>query len=103
VNEGEKNLSEKDNNKTSHVQVTLRRVHPPIVIVEKAISFKYSECVSVAFRYAVYNAHTPYCYLWPAPLYNIFSTLSHKGTIFEKKIIEHKLLSEMFLILRRNE
>jgi len=37
------------------------------------------ECVFVAL-------HVPYCHLWPAPLYNIFSThYLIKGTIFEKK------------------
>jgi hypothetical protein len=34
---------------------------------------------------ALGNAHAPYYHMWPAPLYNIFFTLSHKGTIFEKK------------------
>ena len=49
----------------------------------------------------------------PGPLYNIFFfTLSHKRHDFRKKVTEHKmcgflfyleLLSEIFLILRRNE
>ena len=42
-------------------------------------------------RYPTCNAHAPYCYLWPAPLYNIFPHYLIKGTIFEKKVIEQKL------------
>ena len=53
--------------------------------------------------------NAPYCQLCPAPLYNIFSTLSHKLHDFRKQFIEHKMyvssfstnLSEIFLILRR--
>jgi len=37
------------------------------------------------------NAHAPYCHLCPAPLYNIFSTLSHKRHDFRKKVIEHEM------------
>jgi len=29
--------------------------------------------------------HAPYGHLWPAPLYNIFSTLSHKRHDFRAK------------------
>ena len=73
-----------------------------------------SECVCLLSSHPACNAHAPYCYLWPARLYGIFPLYSINGTIFEKKkktIIEHKicvgfsikLLSETFLILRRNE
>ena len=36
------------------------------------------------------NAHAPYCRLWPARLYNIFPHYLINGTIFEKKVTEHK-------------
>jgi hypothetical protein len=32
-----------------------------------------------------------YCHLWPAPLYHIFSTLSHKRHDFREKVTEHKM------------
>ena len=37
------------------------------------------------------NAHVPYCHLWPASLHNIFPHYLINGTIFEKKVIEHKM------------
>jgi hypothetical protein len=42
-------------------------------------------------RYPACNAYAPYCYLWPAPLYRTFSTLSHKRHDFLKNVIEHKM------------
>jgi hypothetical protein len=36
-------------------------------------------------RYPACNAHAPYCYLWPARLYNIFPHYLKKGTIFGQK------------------
>ena len=67
--------------------------------------------VSVAFSYPACNAHTPYCHLWPALLYDIFPHNFINGTILEKKLPKTKcvfwfslqLLSETFLILRRDE
>jgi hypothetical protein len=64
-----------------------------------------------SLRYPACKAHAPCCRLWPAWLYNIFSTLSPKGHGFRKNLIEHKMcvlifstiLSETFLILRRIE
>ena len=55
------------------------------------------------------NAHAPYCHLRSVRLYNIFPHYLTNGTIFEKKVIEHKsvirlsLQLETFLILRRTE
>ena len=43
------------------------------------------------FRCPVRNTHAPYCHLCPAPLYNIFPTLSHKMHDFREKVTEHKL------------
>jgi hypothetical protein len=64
-----------------------------------------------SLRYPTCNEHAPYCHLWPAPLYNIFPHYLINGTIFEKTLLNTKcafwfslqLLSETFLILRRNE
>jgi len=46
--------------------------------------------------YPARNAHAPYRHLWPVPLYNIFLHYLINGTIFEKKIIEHKLYVLIF-------
>ena len=90
--------------------VTLRSVHVTIIVVEKKY---YIFCVGVCSllsrtqsAYAVL-----YCHLCPAPLHNIFLTLSHKRHDFRKKVTEHKMcvlifstiLCETFLILRRNQ
>jgi len=69
-----------------------------------------------SLRYPACNAHAPFCLLWPAPLCRLFffSTLSHKRHDFRKKknkLLNTKcvfwfslqILSETFLILRRNE
>jgi hypothetical protein len=62
--------------------------------------------------YPTCNSHAQYCHLWPAPLYNIFPHYLINGTIFRKKKLLNtkcvfwlplQLLSETFLILRRNE
>ena len=71
-------------------------------------------CVCVcSLRYPACNAHTLYCHLRPAPLCHIFPLYLTNSTIFERKKtllnIKYvfwfclKLLSETFLILRRNE
>jgi hypothetical protein len=60
--------------------------------------------------YPVYTVLAPYCHLWPVWLYCSFPNLVN-GTIFEKKVIVHKMrififatfFSEAFLILRRTE
>jgi len=50
-----------------------------------------------SLRYPAYNAHAPYFHLWPARLYNIFSTLSHKWDDFrKKKNREHKMCVLIF-------
>jgi len=63
-------------------------------------------------RYLACNVHVPYCHLWPVQLYSIFPHYLINGTIFKKKVIEHKmcvcvfslqLLCGKFLILRRIE
>jgi hypothetical protein len=62
-------------------------------------------------KYAAFNAHAPYCHLWPAPLYNIFPHYLINDTALDKKLLNTKCvfrlplqrLSETFLILRRTE
>jgi len=51
----------------------------------KAKIITYSEWVSVALGIENTIRNAPYCHLWPAPLYDIFSTLSHKRYDFRKK------------------
>ena len=66
-----------------------------------------------SLRYPSCNAHAPYCYPRPASLYNIFHFTSKNGMNFEKKKTTPlftkcvfwfplKLLSQTFLVLRRN-
>ena len=71
-----------------------------------------SVCVCVCgLRYPGCNAHALYCRLWPVRLYYIFPHYPINGTIFRKKVIEHKMrvliisttLSETFLIVGRTE
>jgi len=38
-----------------------------------------------SLRYSTWNAHAPYCRLWPTRLYNFFFTLSQKWHNFQKK------------------
>jgi hypothetical protein len=73
----------------------------------KAVSCTYSECVSVALIINMQSTcPVPYCHVWPLPL---FSTLSHKGHFFKKKMFLNKkcvffslqLVSLTFLTLRR--
>jgi len=61
-----------------------------------------------SFGYLARNARAPNCHLWPSRLCNIFLHYLINGTIFEKKVTEHKtcvlilytILSETFLILK---
>jgi len=91
--------------------VTLRRVGATIVAVEEQwILHILSVCVRI-LRHPEYNAHAPYCHLWSARPYNIFTHYLIKDTIFEKKVVEHKTcvfsflqcLPATFLILRGTE
>ena len=93
---------------------TWRGVRATIVAVEKQwVLHNLSVCIC-SLNYPVCNAHTPYCHLWPAPLYNVFPHFFLNGTTFgKKKVTEHKMCvlifstsffsSETFLILRINE
>jgi hypothetical protein len=59
--------------------------------------------------YPICIVHAPYCYMWPARLYNIFPHYHINGTIFEKLLnikyefwFSQQLVSETFLIPGRN-
>ena len=57
----------------------------------KALSISQSECIC-SLRCPACTAHAPYCHLWPVPLLQYFSTLSHKWNDFRlKKVFEHKM------------
>ena len=99
--------------KTGNVRmnVTLRRVRATIVAVGKLISITCPEFLFVALviQHAMRLRHVV---MWPARLYNIFFTLSHKPHDFRKRNLLNmrcvlwfslQLLSETYLILRRNE
>jgi len=78
--------------------VILRRVRITIVAVEKQeVLHKLSVCIC-CLRYPVWNAHAPYCQLWPAPFYKISPHFPINGTIFEgkKKITQHKMCVLIF-------
>jgi len=48
-----------------------------------------------SLSYPTCNAHAPYFYLWPAPIYSAFAHYLINGTIL-KKIIEHKMCVLIF-------
>ena len=81
----------------------------PSLLQWKTMNIAQPECVYCNLRYPECNVHAPCCHLGPAPLCNTFSTLSQSGfrkNFTEKKVlvlISLQLLSEVFLILRRNE
>jgi hypothetical protein len=60
-----------------------------------------------SLRYPAWNAHAPYCHLWPVRLYPICPHYPTNGMIFGKKFLSLKcvfwfslhILSETFLIL----
>jgi len=63
-----------------------------------------------SLRYPACNAHATYCYLWPAPLYDVSQLYLTKGAVFVKKLSKIKWVSiffttlkETFLTLRKTE
>ena len=91
--------------------VTLRHVPATIVAVEKQRLLLILNACVCSLSYLACNAHVPYCHPWPAPLYCIFPHCVISDTIIENKLLNIKcvflfslqLLSEAFIILRRNE
>jgi hypothetical protein len=75
-----------------------------------AVSITYNVSMSVALGIQ-HAMRAPNCHLWPFRLYNIILHYLINGTIFEKKVTEHKtcvlilsaILSETILILKINE
>jgi hypothetical protein len=43
-----------------------------------------------SLRYPPWNAHAPYCHLWPVRLYNIFPRYLINGKVFDKKLLNTK-------------
>jgi len=91
--------------------VTLRRVRATIVAVEKQrVLLNLNACICSGGCLAC-NARAPYCHIWPALLYSIFPHYVISDTIIANKLLNIKcvflfslqLLSETFLIRRRNE
>ena len=79
------------------------------VQINQKVAFCWSS-ITNSLRYSACHAHAPYCRLWPAPLYNIFPHYLINGTIFGINLLNTKCafwfsicLSQIFLILRRNE
>ena len=89
----------------------LRHLWPvqPLLQWRRKTYYAFWVCVC-GLRYPACNAHTPYCHLWQARFYDMFSTLSHKWYNYRKRNLEHTVFwlpldiffSETFLILRRN-
>jgi len=51
----------------------------------------FTTCACIcSLRYPACNAHAPYCHLWPAPFYNIFTHCLINGTTSEKTLLNIK-------------
>jgi hypothetical protein len=70
--------------------VTLRSVRAAIVGEEEQRALHNLRVCMCSLRYPAFNAHAPYCHLWPAPLYSTFLHSLPNGTIFEKKLLNIK-------------
>ena len=75
---------------------TLGGVPVTIVLAEKQLELHILSVCFVALRiqHAMRMRHIVMC--WPALLYNIFPTLSHKWYDFRKKVTEHKMCVLIF-------
>ena len=71
-----------------YVKLNIQERSPNHFCCGKATSVTYPGCVC-SFSDSACNAHTPYCCLWPDPLYNIFPHYFIKGTILGGGVIEH--------------
>ena len=77
-------------------RVILKLILQPLLRGKSNKYYIFWVCVC-SLKYPACNAHAPYCHLWPAPLYSIFTAYLINGAIFEKKkVIEQKYLSWFF-------
>jgi len=74
------------------------RVFVTIFAVEKQQVLNIMSVCVCSLIYPTCNKHAPHCHLWPAPVYHIFSTLSHEWRDFRKKVTEHKMCVLIFSI-----
>jgi hypothetical protein len=92
--------------------VTMRHIHATTVAVENNKYYTFQKC-ECSLRYPACQAHVPYCHLWPDRLYSMFTHLINGNFFFGGggELLNIKcvfwfylqLMSETFLILRRNE
>jgi len=68
-----------------YYNVTLRRIRATIVAVEKQYVSHFPHACVCSLRYPAWNAHAPYCHLWPLQFYYISPHYFINGTVFEKK------------------
>jgi hypothetical protein len=91
-------------------KITLKNTRATIMQWKSNNYYMFQVCVS-SLRNPACNAHEPHCHWWPAWLYNIFAHSLTKGMIFDKKLLNIRvvfslslqLLSETFFVIRRNE
>jgi hypothetical protein len=70
--------------------VTLRGVRATLLQWKSNKYYIFSVCVC-SLRYPAWNAHAPYCHLWPARLYYIFPHYLIKRHYFLENVVEHKM------------
>jgi hypothetical protein len=106
-------VAQQNSNLFENRQTVAQSVKPPHT---RSNSLRNSLCCAIVwscmgpFRHPACNAHAS-CYLWPAPLCNIFQHYIINVTIFGKNVIENKICVSRFsttfvrnfFILRRTE
>jgi hypothetical protein len=71
-------------------KVTLSSVRKPSLQRKSNKYYIFWVCVC-SLRYPACNAHAPYSHLWALCPYSVFPHNLINGTIFEKKVTEHKI------------
>jgi hypothetical protein len=69
----------------------MRRVRVTIVEIETQLILHFRRVCVCSLRYLEWNGHASSCHLWPGWVYHIFLRYLISGTIFEKKVIQHKM------------
>jgi len=90
-------LSKQEQDRQCRYNETLRRVSANILQWKSNKYFLFWVCVG-SFRYPTRNARLPYCPPWPIRFYVIFPHYLINSTIFEKKVIKHKMCVLIFSI-----